>query len=560
MAFAALSIDLNARLAKFEQDMTRAAARIETFGNKATLAATAAKSAFAVLGTGLGVAGVAAFAKSGIDAADALNDLSDRTAVSVKTLASFSLAAKKADTSLEDVGKGIGKLTRSIGEAENGNTAMQKALADLGVTARDPTEAFYQLADGVERVNDPSQRAVLLNTVLGKSYSELLPLLNQGGRALRESARASETFAESMARNAPDAGRLNDSLDALKQSSAGAAATLLEKMVPGLADTATEVEKLLRDDKGIQALSRGLAGLAKIPFDLAIGDGGIKIDPAAAERVKELEVQLSKMQTRLSIVRELGRFSYGLLGDPKQLERDITITQNQIAVLNKFGDGLFKRKQDEQKKDENETIKYGASLQEALGKAFDTRKLDEFTQQFSQQRKRIANEYAALREAFSGAALGPASSLDVTASLAAGRRALEGGDADGAQRAIEQAKSRFNTVAAQEGTASFEKSFLLREMQKLETDLVDASESAAQKMRDAIDSQMAQLNADAPSLEVAVDASEITRQITDAIKAARDQLAQDPLRVPIVGIPSIAPNGRQSVDISQAALQYGRRR
>ena len=560
MAFAALSIDLNARLAKFEQDMTRAAARIETFGNKATLAATAAKSAFAVLGTGLGVAGVAAFAKSGIDAADALNDLSDRTAVSVKTLASFSLAAKKADTSLEDVGKGIGKLTRSIGEAENGNTAMQKALADLGVTARDPTEAFYQLADGVERVNDPSQRAVLLNTVLGKSYMELMPLLNQGGRALRESALASETFAESMARLAPGAGRLNDSLDALKQSSAGAAATLLEKMVPGLADTATEVEKLLRDDKGIQALSRGLAGLAKIPFDLAIGDGGIKIDPAAAERVKELEVQLSKMQTRLSIVRELGRFSYGLLGDPKQLERDITITQNQIAVLNKAGDGLFKRKQDEQKKDESETVKYGASLQEALGKAFDTRKLDEFTQQFAQQRKRIANEYAALREAFSGAALGPASSLDVTASLAAGRRALEGGDAEGAQRAIEQAKSRFNTVAAQEGTASFEKSFLLREMQKLETDLVDASESAAQKVRDAIDTQLAQLNTDAPSLTVAVDASEITKQITDAIKAARDQLAQDPLRVPIVGIPSIAPDGRQSVDISQAALQYGRRR
>lgn len=560
MAFAALSIDLNARLAKFEQDMTRAAARIETFGNKATLAATAAKSAFAVLGTGLGVAGVAAFAKSGIDAADALNDLSDRTVVSVKTLASFSLAAKQADTSLEDVGKGISKLTRSIGEAENGNTAMQKALAELGVTARDPTEAFYQLADGVERVTDPSQRAVLLNTVLGKSYMELMPLLNQGGRALRESALASETFAESMARLAPDAGRLNDSLDALKQSSAGAAAALLEKMVPGLADTATEVEKLLRDDKGIQAFSRGLAGLAKIPFDLAIGDGGIKIDPAAAERVKELEVQLSKMQTRLSIVRELGRFSYGLLGDPKQLERDITITQNQIAVLNKFGDGLFKRKQDEQKKDENETIKYGASLQEALGKAFDTRKLDEFTQQFSQQRKRIANEYAALREAFSGAELGPASSLDVTASLAAGRRALEGGDADGAQRAIEQAKSRFNTVAAQEGTASFEKSFLLREMQKLETDLVDASESAAQKMRESIDAQLAQLNADAPSLEVAVDASEITRQITDAIKAARDQLAQDPLRVPIVGIPSIAPDGRQSVDISRAALQYGRRR
>jgi ABC-type multidrug transport system fused ATPase/permease subunit len=152
MAFAALTIDLNARLAKFEQDMQRAGKSLDGLNSRASSAAAGLKTAFGALASTLSVGVLASFAKSGIDAADALNDMSQRLGVSVKDLASFKLAAEQSGTSLDSVGTGIARLSKSIGEAENGNKKLAETLARLGITARDPKEAFFQLADAVQRV------------------------------------------------------------------------------------------------------------------------------------------------------------------------------------------------------------------------------------------------------------------------------------------------------------------------------------------------------------------------------------------------------------------------
>lgn len=184
------------------------------------------------VGAGLSVVGLVAFAKSGIDAADGLNDMSQRLNVSVKDLASFKLAAEQSGTSLDSVGKGIQKLTLSIGQAEQGLSTQAKALKTLGITSRDSKEAFFQLADAVASSNDPIKTNAALNDVLGKRYAELLPLLSQGGDALRESARQSETFAEAMERLAPQADQFNDQLTLLKTNAAGLAGTVLSKLVP----------------------------------------------------------------------------------------------------------------------------------------------------------------------------------------------------------------------------------------------------------------------------------------------------------------------------------------
>ena len=234
MAFAALTIDLNARMAKFEQDMARANKSLDGLSSRASAAASGLKTAFGALAGTLAVGTIASFAKSGIDAADALAKMSVRTGVAVKDLASFQLAADSADTSMEGVAKGLGKLNRSIGEAEAGNKLIADSLKQLGITAKDPREAFYQLADATERIQDPTKRAYLLNNVLGKSYEELVPLLAQGGNALRQSASDTESFADAMARLAPEAEKFNDNITELKHNIAGFAAQLIGPVVTSL--------------------------------------------------------------------------------------------------------------------------------------------------------------------------------------------------------------------------------------------------------------------------------------------------------------------------------------
>lgn len=246
MANAAITIDLNAKIANFETELKRATSSLDRFEKKGNLAAAGFKAALGSLGAAVSVGALAAFAKSGIDAADSLNDMSARLGVSVKDLASFKLAAEQSGTSLDGVGTGIARLTRSIGDAEGGNKNLAKSLQALGITARDPKEAFFQLADAVQRIEDPNKRAALLSDVLGKSYGELVPLLNQGSQALRDSAAESETFAEQMAKLAPDADKFNDQLASLKINAAGAAAGLLNELVPALNRVFERFEKLSR--------------------------------------------------------------------------------------------------------------------------------------------------------------------------------------------------------------------------------------------------------------------------------------------------------------------------
>lgn len=292
MAFATLTIDLQAKLAKFETDLNRAGNSMDALNKRVNSMASSFSRAFGAAGIGIGVAGLAALAKSGIDAADSLNDMSDRLGVSVKDLASFKLAAQLADTSLEGVGEGIAKLTRSIGESEAGNKRMADALKQLGISARDPKEAFFQLADGVQRVQDPAQRAALLTQVLGRNYQELIPLLNQGAEGLRRSARESESFAETMARLAPEAGKFNDQLDTLKFRAAGATAALLDDLVPAVNRLSLEFSEGIKQAGSFSEAIR-LFGFGLSPFDAA----GESLEKLGA-RFRVIDQQIRRAQER----------------------------------------------------------------------------------------------------------------------------------------------------------------------------------------------------------------------------------------------------------------------
>ena len=74
-------------------------------------------AAFAAFGRGFGLsmagaaAGVVAFTKTTIDAADNLNDLAKKSGASVEALASLKLISEQSGTSIEAVGKGMNKLS-----------------------------------------------------------------------------------------------------------------------------------------------------------------------------------------------------------------------------------------------------------------------------------------------------------------------------------------------------------------------------------------------------------------------------------------------------------------
>jgi hypothetical protein len=159
-------------------------------------------------------AGLATMAKGAIDAADNMNDLSQKTGVSVESLSKFQQAANASGTSIEGVGGAMIKLNKGLAA---GTGPAADALKALGLSATDAsgklktTDAvMLEVADKFKAMPDGAGKTALALQLFGKAGADMIPLLNGGSKAITDlTATMTGDFAKS-------ADSLNDKLAALQ--------------------------------------------------------------------------------------------------------------------------------------------------------------------------------------------------------------------------------------------------------------------------------------------------------------------------------------------------------
>ena len=99
------------------------------------LAGTAFKvtGALSAIGATGAIAGLAAMTRSVINAQDELNKLSQKTGISVESLAGIGFAAEQSGVEIEKVGKAARQFGILIAEANAGNKSTIDSLKNLGV-------------------------------------------------------------------------------------------------------------------------------------------------------------------------------------------------------------------------------------------------------------------------------------------------------------------------------------------------------------------------------------------------------------------------------------------
>jgi hypothetical protein len=159
-------------------------------------------------------AGLAAMAKNAIDAADNMNDLSQKTGVSVESLSKFQQAANASGTSIEGVGAAMIKLNRNLA---TGNAGATEALTSLGISATDAsgklksTDAIMlEVANKFAKMPDGANKTAAAMALFGKAGADMIPLLNGGSKAVTD---LSATMTGAFAKGADS---LNDKLAALQ--------------------------------------------------------------------------------------------------------------------------------------------------------------------------------------------------------------------------------------------------------------------------------------------------------------------------------------------------------
>ncbi len=171
--------------------------------DKANNQASGLSNAFSKLGgmaktagvaiAGLGAAavgGLAVLGKNAIDAADNLNDLSQRTGVGVETLSKFGAAAEDSGSSIDEVAKAMGKLSKGIVDPAS---KANEALRSIGVSSTDTQgkirsvdAVMLDIADKFSMLPDGAQKTALAMEIFGKSGANLIPMLNGGREAMSQ--------------------------------------------------------------------------------------------------------------------------------------------------------------------------------------------------------------------------------------------------------------------------------------------------------------------------------------------------------------------------------------
>lgn len=216
-----------------------------------------------------GVAGLAALGKRAIDTADNLNDLSQRTGVSVENLSRFGAAAKDSGSSVEEVSKAMGKLARGVVDPAS---KANEALKSIGISSTDAKgkirgmdQIMLDLADKFQKMPNGAEKTALAMQLFGKAGANLIPMLNQGRPALEQYAATIDT------KMAQAADKFNDAINAVALKLAGPFNQAIMAILPTITQFAQGFANLVSAFSQLpQPLQQIIFGLGAIAIAIGV--------------------------------------------------------------------------------------------------------------------------------------------------------------------------------------------------------------------------------------------------------------------------------------------------
>lgn len=232
MVVGQLELQLFASMARLQSDMDKAKRSVgDAVGKMNQILGT--------IGIGISVAGFTSLIKSVVDVGDRFNDLKKITGLTVEQLAGLEKAALLNGSSLDQVAKAVGIMSKNI-------VAGSAALQSLGVATkqsngefRASNEVLLDVADRFSRMRDGVQKAALAQEIFGKSGRELIPLLNEGRAALESQIDAYSKASGMTTKLAEDSDRFNDILTLLGSKVSAVKNTFVAELLPALNNIGT---------------------------------------------------------------------------------------------------------------------------------------------------------------------------------------------------------------------------------------------------------------------------------------------------------------------------------
>lgn len=169
---------------------------VQDFASEAQGVAQAVGAPFAAVAGAVGFSlqsAVTGFAQAG----DGLDKMSARLGISAVKLQEWSFAATHAGAAPEDLEDALKDLSEKIAEVAGGDTGDAAQLfSALGISVKDASgkirpasDIFEEVADAIQRNEDPALRTKIAMVLMGDSGRKLIPMLSGGAQGLDDMAK-----------------------------------------------------------------------------------------------------------------------------------------------------------------------------------------------------------------------------------------------------------------------------------------------------------------------------------------------------------------------------------
>jgi hypothetical protein len=216
-----LAVTLGLNTAAFEQGATKAEVRAKALQGRLAGVGSSIKGIGAALGIGLGVTALAGMAKSAFDMAASLDEGAQKLGLTVEAFQELNTAATQNGIAQDSFATALSRMNKSIGALEQGSKPAAEAFAKIGISFDDlkgksPDQQLRVIADALNKLPDVQQRVAVGSAIMGRGFSELLPLINGGSAGLDHYADVSRKNGEITTEEAKKLDELSDSWDRMK--------------------------------------------------------------------------------------------------------------------------------------------------------------------------------------------------------------------------------------------------------------------------------------------------------------------------------------------------------
>lgn len=199
---------------------------VQNFASEAQGVAQAVGAPFAAVAGAVGFSlqsAVTGFAQAG----DGLDKMSARLGISAVKLQEWSFAATHAGAAPEELEDALKDLSEKIAEVAGGDTGDAAQLfSALGISVKDASgkirpasDIFEEVADAIQRNEDPALRTKMAMVLMGDSGRKLIPMLSGGAQGLDDMAKQAHDLGLVMNEDAvAAAAKMTDHMDDMKAS------------------------------------------------------------------------------------------------------------------------------------------------------------------------------------------------------------------------------------------------------------------------------------------------------------------------------------------------------